>query len=83
MLVSEWEAEDVALTDGRASLVPPGREPGSLTLRGESHGKVRGLCGRVYSRSIEGSTINLINGLISASKHSSEIRSREEEVGWR
>lgn len=54
-----------------------------LTLGGgESWGEVRRLCGREYSWSIQRCSINLINGLITASKQSSEIRSRKEEEGW-
>ena len=49
---------------------------------GESWGEVRRLCGREYSWSIQRCSINLINGLITASKQSSEIRSRKEEEGW-
>lgn len=37
---------------------------------------------REYSQSIQGCSINLINGLITAGKHSAEIRSTTEEEGW-
>ena len=48
---------------------------------GGSGGEVRRLCGREYSWSVQRCSINLINGLITASKQSSEIRSRKEEEG--
>lgn len=45
MWMSELEAEEVALTDGRASPALPGREPGSLALRGSPRAKCDGSVG--------------------------------------
>lgn len=79
MRVSESEAEE----SGPDRLVgrPGSFQPWPRKSHPEGGGGVRRLCGREYSESIQGCSINMMNGLITASKHSSENTGRKEEEG--
>lgn len=65
------EGYGTALTDGWSDTAPPPcTEPESVRLWGESQGEVRLCSRRRYSYFIQEVSINLINGLITGSKHS-------------